>query len=213
VGIHPSWVENYVAEMNKIGYMCHSFMMIRHNKVFAEGYWKPFHKDWMHRMYSISKSFGGAAIGMLVVDQALFQLQSITSESELNSAMNKMGMALKQLRRLDNSTTVISGAAKKALLKWYPYPLEENEADKAFNNELVVPEDLRERVDDDFVKNMMNGDSFDLCVLKASQKNDNYVPERSANDLLMDNINDAFGAEERRHEERKAMNDRFGDQF
>jgi len=79
VGVHPSWVENYVAEMNKIGYMCHSFMMIRHNKVFAEGYWKPFHKDWYHRMYSISKSFGGAAIGFLA-DEGKLKLSDKISD-------------------------------------------------------------------------------------------------------------------------------------
>lgn len=66
VGVSPSFVCDYINEVNRRGKMCHSFMMIRHGKVFAEGYWKPFHKDWKHRMYSISKTFVSAAIGMLV---------------------------------------------------------------------------------------------------------------------------------------------------
>lgn len=65
-GVRPEWVENYVREMNHRGKMCHSFAMIRHGKVFAQGYWKPFHKDWLHRMYSVSKTFVSAAIGLLV---------------------------------------------------------------------------------------------------------------------------------------------------
>lgn len=66
VGVHPAWIENYVLEMNRRGKMCHSFLMMRHRKVFAEGYWKPFHQNWLHRMYSVSKTFVSAAIGMLI---------------------------------------------------------------------------------------------------------------------------------------------------
>jgi len=65
VGIHPSWIEEYVNTVNENRKMSHSFVMLRGGKVFAEGYWKPFHKDWKHRMYSASKSFVSAAIGML----------------------------------------------------------------------------------------------------------------------------------------------------
>jgi len=65
VGVHPAWVEAYVNEVNRLRKMQHSFVMIRGNKVFAEGYWKPFTRDTLHRMYSVSKSFVSAAIGML----------------------------------------------------------------------------------------------------------------------------------------------------
>ena len=64
-GIHPSWVEDYVNEVNRRRKVQHSFVMARGNRVFAEGYWKPFDRDWLHRMYSVSKSFVSAAIGML----------------------------------------------------------------------------------------------------------------------------------------------------
>ena len=66
VGVRPEWVSDYVRRMNATGKMCHSFLMMRHGKVFAEGYWKPFHKDWLHRMYSVSKSFVSGAVGMLI---------------------------------------------------------------------------------------------------------------------------------------------------
>lgn len=64
-GVHPSWVEDYVNEVNRRRKVQHSFVMVRGTRVFAEGYWKPFHRDWLHRMYSVSKSFVSAAIGML----------------------------------------------------------------------------------------------------------------------------------------------------
>ena len=70
-GVRPEWVEDYVNELNRRGKMCHSFLMLRDGRVFAEGYWKPFHKDWLHRMYSVSKSFVSAAVGMLIDDGRL----------------------------------------------------------------------------------------------------------------------------------------------
>jgi CubicO group peptidase (beta-lactamase class C family) len=44
----------------------HSFIMVRHGKIAAESYAPPFHKDRLHRMYSISKSFVAAAIGLMI---------------------------------------------------------------------------------------------------------------------------------------------------
>lgn len=68
VGVNPEHVIRYVEQMNRQGKMCHSFLMVRHGKVFAEGYWKPFHADWLHRQYSVSKSFVSLAIGLLADD-------------------------------------------------------------------------------------------------------------------------------------------------
>lgn len=71
VGVHPSWVEDYVQRINKGRTMQHSFLMMRGTKVFAEGYYRPFHEKWLHRMYSISKSFVSAAIGMLCDEEKI----------------------------------------------------------------------------------------------------------------------------------------------
>ena len=57
------------------------------------------------------------AIGILVVDQALYEIKSINTEDDMNSAFNKMGMALRQLRRIDNSSAAVSTSARSALLK------------------------------------------------------------------------------------------------
>ena len=73
VGVRPEWVEEYVQEMNRRRKMCHSVLMMRHGKVFAEGYWKPFGPRQLHRMYSVSKSFVSAAVGLLA-DQGRISL-------------------------------------------------------------------------------------------------------------------------------------------
>ena len=44
----------------------HSFMLIRNGKTLAECYWPFFSADKKHRMYSVSKSFTSAAIGMMI---------------------------------------------------------------------------------------------------------------------------------------------------
>ena len=44
----------------------HSFMLIRHGKLLAEGYFAPYEKDVEHTLFSVSKSFASIAIGFLV---------------------------------------------------------------------------------------------------------------------------------------------------
>ncbi len=65
LGFSSKWVENFINTMEKHKICLHSFMMLRHGKVGAEGYWKPFDENKFHRMYSVSKTFVSAAIGML----------------------------------------------------------------------------------------------------------------------------------------------------
>lgn len=108
-----------------------------------------------------------AAIGILVVDQALFELQSINSESELNSAMNKMGMALKQMRRVNNNTAAVSKSTQKLIEQWYPGALSEDiEDEDAVLPGMEVPEEMRSKIDEHFVENLMLGDSYEIAMFK-----------------------------------------------
>ena len=43
----------------------HSFVLLRHGKLVAEGYWKPYAQDRTHMLYSHSKSFTATAVGFL----------------------------------------------------------------------------------------------------------------------------------------------------
>lgn len=49
----------------------HSIMILRHGKVIAEGWWKPYRADLRHTMYSVSKSFTATAIGFAVTEKKL----------------------------------------------------------------------------------------------------------------------------------------------
>ncbi|HTL66370.1 MAG TPA: serine hydrolase domain-containing protein [Lacunisphaera sp.] len=48
-----------------------SFMLVRHGKVVAEGWWAPYAADEPHMMYSLSKSFTSTAIGLAVAEGRL----------------------------------------------------------------------------------------------------------------------------------------------
>ena len=52
-----------VLEENRL--MVHGFVLTRNDEVFAEGYYAPFTEDFMHRIYSSSKTFTAMAIGAL----------------------------------------------------------------------------------------------------------------------------------------------------
>src|ERR1051326_7974238 len=49
----------------------HSFMLLRHGKVIAEGWWDPYRADLRHTLYSCSKSFTATAIGFAVTEKKL----------------------------------------------------------------------------------------------------------------------------------------------
>lgn len=49
----------------------HSFMLLRHGYVIAEGWWAPYDKEMQHAMFSLSKSFTSTAIGFAVSEGLL----------------------------------------------------------------------------------------------------------------------------------------------
>jgi hypothetical protein len=65
-GISSSALRNFLTAIKASGINWHSFMLIRHGNVIAEGWWKPFEPQFKHTLYSLSKSFTSTAIGFLV---------------------------------------------------------------------------------------------------------------------------------------------------
>ena len=65
VGVSSADIQKYISVLEQAQLSTHDIMMIRHGKVFYENYWAPFHKEFQHRMYSVSKSFVSIAVGFL----------------------------------------------------------------------------------------------------------------------------------------------------
>ena len=64
-GISSQAIIDFVAAGDKINTM-HSFMIIRHGHVIAEGWWKPEAADKPHVLNSLSKSFTSTAVGLAI---------------------------------------------------------------------------------------------------------------------------------------------------
>jgi len=79
LGIPSGAVEDFLSELTKKRLCMHGFILMRHGKVAAEGYWPPFDENRIHRMYSVSKSFTSIAIGMMI-DEKRISLDSKVSE-------------------------------------------------------------------------------------------------------------------------------------
>ncbi len=75
VGVNPRYVTDFLDDIAMRKLMVHGMVLIRRGKVFAEGYWQPFTKDDLHRMYSVSKTFVSAAVGALI-DEGKLSLDS-----------------------------------------------------------------------------------------------------------------------------------------
>lgn len=66
LGIPSESINRFLDQVQEKQLPMHSFLLLRHGKIAAEGYWPPFDENRFHRMYSVSKSFTSVAVGMMV---------------------------------------------------------------------------------------------------------------------------------------------------
>jgi CubicO group peptidase (beta-lactamase class C family) len=69
-GISSEAIQDFVSTVDKINTL-HSFMLVRHGKVIADGWWKPEAPDKPHVLHSLSKSFNSTAVGLAIADGKL----------------------------------------------------------------------------------------------------------------------------------------------
>ncbi|MBQ7335435.1 MAG: serine hydrolase [Clostridia bacterium] len=70
-GISSASIELFLRELNAHGFAMHSVLLARRGEIVYEGYWKPFSAEYLHRMNSVTKSFVGIAVGLLIEDGLL----------------------------------------------------------------------------------------------------------------------------------------------
>lgn len=70
-GISSANVLKFYQKLEERGLSTHDVIMAKGNSIFTEAYYAPFHKDFKHRMYSVSKSFVSVAIGFCEQDGLL----------------------------------------------------------------------------------------------------------------------------------------------
>ncbi len=62
---------DFIDAANKSKTEFHSFMLLRHGKVIAAGWWNPYRADLKHTLYSCSKSFTATAVGFALAEKKL----------------------------------------------------------------------------------------------------------------------------------------------
>jgi len=70
-GVSSAEILDFLEAVGKSQHEFHSFMMIRHGQVIAEGWWSPYAADLNHMLYSLSKSFTSTAIVFAVTEGRL----------------------------------------------------------------------------------------------------------------------------------------------
>lgn len=70
-GISSKHIHDYIRFLEENRCSTHSLIIMQGGEVVFEKYWAPFHKDFMHRQYSASKSFVGIAVGFAIQDGLL----------------------------------------------------------------------------------------------------------------------------------------------
>jgi CubicO group peptidase (beta-lactamase class C family) len=62
-GISSHIISVFLDSIAKSKHEFHSFMLVRHGKVIAEGWWNPYRRELKHTLYSLSKTFTATAVG------------------------------------------------------------------------------------------------------------------------------------------------------
>ena len=75
VGIESKGILDFIHDVKKHGIEQHSLMVIRHGKCCAKGWWKPYGPQYLHPVYSFSKSLTATAIGFAEQEGILSLMQ------------------------------------------------------------------------------------------------------------------------------------------
>lgn len=68
MGISSGSILRFLEKLDESRLCMHSFVLVRHGAIACEGYWAPYTAESLQRMYSVTKSFVGVAIGLLAYD-------------------------------------------------------------------------------------------------------------------------------------------------
>jgi CubicO group peptidase (beta-lactamase class C family) len=63
-GVRSEGILDFLKAIEESKHEFHSFIMVRHGSVIAEGWWSPYQAELNHMLYSLSKSFTSTAVGL-----------------------------------------------------------------------------------------------------------------------------------------------------
>lgn len=68
VGVSSKDVLDLLQMLDEYRFQTHGIMMLKGNKLFCEAHYEPFSKDFLHRMYSVSKTFVAISTGLAITE-------------------------------------------------------------------------------------------------------------------------------------------------
>ncbi len=109
-GVDSAGISAFLKATKASGLEWHSFMLVRHGNVVAEGWWKPFEAEFKHTLYSLSKSFTSSAIGFLVSEGKISVedqvIKFFPEETPINPSENLKAMKIKHLLTMNTGQAV-----------------------------------------------------------------------------------------------------------
>jgi CubicO group peptidase (beta-lactamase class C family) len=117
VGIPSQAVTSFIDALGRSGQEIHSFMLLRHGRVAAEGWWKPYESGLPHQLFSLSKSFTSTAVGFAVAEGRL-SVDDPVLPFFPEAAPKRPSASLKAMR-VRHLLTMTTGHAKDALERIY----------------------------------------------------------------------------------------------
>src|SRR5579859_2779676 len=78
-GVRSEGIMDFLRAIEESKHEFHSFMMLRHGQVIAEGWWSPYRAELNHMLYSLSKSFTSTAVGLARAEGKLSVEDPVTS--------------------------------------------------------------------------------------------------------------------------------------
>ena len=100
----------------------HSFMLVRHGSVVAEGWWSPYDSQTPHMLYSLSKSFTSTAVGLAIAEGKLSLddevLKFFPEDAPAQPSENLRAMRVRDLLRMNTGQE-----SEVQLWPWWDQPL------------------------------------------------------------------------------------------
>jgi CubicO group peptidase (beta-lactamase class C family) len=104
-GVSPDGVLAFVTAADSEIDAMHSFMLLRHGSVVAEGWWAPYDAATPHMLYSLSKSFTATAVGLAIADGKLSLddqvLRFCPDDAPAEPSANLRAMRVRDLLRMN----------------------------------------------------------------------------------------------------------------
>ncbi|WP_059046179.1 serine hydrolase domain-containing protein [Paenibacillus rubinfantis] len=105
-GVSSSGILSFLEEIEQRKLELHGFMFLRNGHVLAEGWWKPYHPEIPHAVYSLTKSFTSLAVGFAVQEGKLTLDQRVLAFfPEMDHGAVSVNIGAMSIRHLLTMTT------------------------------------------------------------------------------------------------------------